>query len=280
MRIKNYLLLILIIISSIIVSIVAIYFKDNVYSAYYSSITTTPMEALPFKAMAQGVYPWTKPETNQEEKVDLETIKGNKTTIKEFTTVDDSYFDDALFIGDSRMLGLSQYCQALSSRATFYAEKSLTIYDIKNTEWIDDGDGNKVSLAKAIEGKHFSKIYIMVGINEIGTGDVESFKDAYAKVVYGLMYLQPDATIFINSIMHVSQEKDTTDELYNNTNINERNEALKEIADNSRIFYLDINEAVDDENGNLKAETTGDGVHLKAAYYEPWHQYLLSHGVE
>ena len=80
--------------------------------------------------------------------------------------------------------------------------------------------------------------------------------------------------------MTTHEEKNTTDELYNNTNINIRNEAIKGLADNRTVFYLDINEAVDDENGNLKAETTGDGVHLKGACYEPWHQYLLEHGIE
>ena len=184
--------------------------------------------------------------------------------IKEFKTVDDSYFDDALFIGDSRMVGLSQYCQAIDSRATFFAQKSLTIFDIRNKEWIEAEDGTEMSIAKALEGKHFKKIYLMVGINELGTGDEERFRKVYAQVIEGLKYLQPDATIFINSIMHV----------------NIRNEAIKGLADNRTVFYLDINEAVDDENGNLRAETTGDGVHLKGACYEPWHQYLLEHGVE
>ncbi|MCR5510757.1 MAG: hypothetical protein K6F54_07420, partial [Lachnospiraceae bacterium] len=39
---------------------------------------------------------------------------------KEFITVDDDYFKDALFIGDSRMVGLSQYCEPLDTRADFY----------------------------------------------------------------------------------------------------------------------------------------------------------------
>jgi hypothetical protein len=285
MRIKGFLLFSLIAISSAGISATSFCLKDTVYRDYYGNIIKMPMEAVAFKAMADGVYPWSKVElqsASEEQGKDNipEVVVDTAEKEKEFTTVDDSYFDDALFIGDSRIVGLSQYCEAIDSRATFFAQKSLTIFDIRNKEWIEDENGNKMSIATALAGKHYKKIYLMVGINELGTGDEEKFREVYSQVVQGLKYLQPDATIFISSIMHVSEEKNNTDELYNNTNINIRNEAIKGLADNRKVFYLDINEAVDDENGNLKAETTGDGVHLKGACYEPWHQYLLEHGVE
>lgn len=47
----------------------------------------------------------------------------------EFTQVDESYFDDALFIGDSRTVGLRDYTD-LSEHADFYCETSLTIQKI------------------------------------------------------------------------------------------------------------------------------------------------------
>ncbi|WP_051195142.1 GDSL-type esterase/lipase family protein [Pseudobutyrivibrio ruminis] len=285
MKIKGFLLLSLIIISSVGISATSFYLKDKVYSDYYGNIVKTPMEAVAFKAMADGVYPWSKVElqsaSEEQGKDNLpEAVVDTAEKEKEFTTVDDSYFDDALFIGDSRIVGLSQYCEAIDSRATFFAKKSLTIFDIRSKEWIEDENKNKMSIATALAGKHFKKIYLMVGINELGTGDEERFREVYSEVIQGLKYLQPDATIFICSIMHVSEEKNNTDELYNNTNINIRNDAIKGLADNRKVFYLDVGEAVDDENGNLKAETTGDGVHLKGACYEPLHQYLLEHGVE
>ena len=285
MRIKGFLLFSLIAISSAGISATSFCLKDTVYRDYYGNIIKMPMEAVAFKAMADGVYPWSKVElqsASEEQGKDNipEAVVDTAEKEKEFTTVDDSYFDDALFIGDSRMVGLSQYCEAIDSRATFFAQKSLTIFDIRNKEWVEDENGNKMSIATALAGKHYKKIYLMVGINELGTGDEERFREVYSQVIQGLKYLQPDATIFISSIMHVSEEKNNTDALYNNTNINIRNDAIKGLADNRKVFYLDINEAVDDENGNLKAETTGDGVHLKGACYEPWHQYLLEHGVE
>jgi len=40
-----------------------------------------------------------------------------------------------------------------------------------------------------------------------------------------------------------------------------------------------MNEAVDDENGNLLKELSFDDVHLKASSYERWYQFLLGHGI-
>lgn len=281
MKINSILLLLLTIISAITIAIVGIVFRTTVYTKYYTNPYETTSIGAVFQAASDNIYPWSKIEVEEKKTVTV-TKKTNKKTnkIKKYVSVDNSYFDDALFIGDSRMVGLSQYCQDIDARATFYAKKSLSIYNIRDDKWIETEDGEEISLAEALETNHFSKIYIMVGINELGRGDELDFREAYQDVINQIQAAEPDAYIFINSIMHVSGEKNETDELYNNTNINIRNDAIKTLEDRQNIFYLNINEAVDDEEGNLDAETTSDGVHLKGACYEPWHEYLLSHGVE
>ena len=79
--------------------------------------------------------------------------------------------------------------------------------------------------------------------------------------------------------MHVTKEKSEGDPLYNNGNINVRNAALFDLIDYQHVFYLNINDMLDDAEGNLDASLSGDGVHLKGSCYEPWHQYLLFNGV-
>lgn len=282
MKINSILLLLLTIISAIAIAVVGVVFRGTVYTKYYSNPYKTTSIGAVMQAASNGIYPWSKIEVNEEKQSTTATKKTNvkSSKTKKYTSVDDSYFDDALFIGDSRMVGLSQYCQDIDARATFYAKKSLSIYNIRDDKWIETEDGDEISLAEALATNHFSKVYIMVGINELGRGDENDFRQAYQDVINQIQSAEPDAYIFINSIMHVSKEKNETDELYNNTNINLRNDAIKSLEDKQNIFYLNINEAVDDEEGNLDAETTTDGVHLKGACYEPWHEYLLSHGVE
>lgn len=196
----------------------------------------------------------------------------------EFQPVDEDYFTDALFIGDSRTVGLSEYCEPLDTRATFYAKVSLTIYGVMDKEFVKAED-SKISIAQALSERQFGKIYIMLGLNEIGTGTAESFAEEYANVIARIRELQPDAIIYIQGIMHVTANKSDHDKYFTNDNINKRNEALSQLADNKTVFYMDMNEAVDDENGNLLKELSFDDVHLKASSYDRWYQYLLQHGI-
>ncbi|MBR4831095.1 MAG: hypothetical protein IKZ97_00540 [Butyrivibrio sp.] len=103
--------------------------------------------------------------------------------VYEFQEVDDDYFEDALFIGDSRTVGLSEYVEALDTRATFYAKVSLTIYRVMDKPFLKNEAGKKITVEEALSDNQFKKIYIMLGLNEMGTGNVDNFTQAYAEVI-------------------------------------------------------------------------------------------------
>ena len=197
----------------------------------------------------------------------------------EFTHVDKEYFEDAVFIGDSRTQGLYEYSN-LADVATFYSKTSLTVYNLfeKPKDFIREGD-EKLTLEQALSRHQFKKVYLMIGINEMGTGTPESFFEAYARAVYKIRELQPDAIIFVQGIMRVAGQKNASDPVFNNTNINIRNVEIETLANGKDIFYIDVNEAVCDENGNLYADWTFDQIHLKAKYYQVWENFLMEHGI-
>lgn len=197
-----------------------------------------------------------------------------------FQTVTEDYFNDAAFIGDSRTVGLFEY-GGIEERADFYAKISLTIYNVF-TELLakDEETGKKITAEEALTKKQYGKVYLMLGINELGTGTTETFMEEYRAVVERIRQLQPEAVIFVEGIMKVTGNKDREDPIFNNKNIEEKNAAIAELADNRNIFYIDVNEAVCDGEGNLNAEYTIDEVHLKAKYYEIWKQFLMEHGIE
>lgn len=200
-------------------------------------------------------------------------------TEKKFTTVTEDYFNDAVFIGDSRTVGLFEY-GGLEERAVFLSKVSLTIYDFDKAAFIrDEASGQYITVEQALQQRTFGKVYLMVGINELGTGTTDTFLEAYRAVVARIRELQPEAVIFVEGIMRVTGDKDQADPLFNNTNINEKNAAISGLADQEHIFYIDVNEAVCDEEGNLNAEYTSDDVHLKARYYEIWKTFLMEHGI-
>ena len=198
--------------------------------------------------------------------------------VYEFTEVDEDYFCDALFIGDSRTVGLSEYCEPLDTRATFYSKVSLTIFDVMKKEFVKVDD-RKMGVEQALSENQFGKIYIMLGLNEIGTGDTQYFVDAYKEVLDKIRELQPDAIIYIQGIMHVTARKSDNDKYFTNSRINERNQALSELADQKDVFFIDMNEAVDDEDGNLDSSLSFDDVHLKASSYERWYEFLLHNAI-
>lgn len=196
-----------------------------------------------------------------------------------YMDVDESYFDDAVFIGDSRTVGLYDY--AGLDNATFYASSGLTVYKLFEDPDGRYKDGNwKENIGTALSEKQFSKVYLMIGINEMGTGDVDYFIKHYEEAVAKIKELQPDAIIYLQSILRVTTERSAKGDYINNEGIDARNERIAQLADNQTVFYLDINSVVCDESGGLNPEYTFDGVHLYAQHIHIWKEYLMSHGVE
>lgn len=196
-----------------------------------------------------------------------------------FGRVEDDYFDDALFLGDSRVVGMHEY-GGLGDIATFYASTGLTIYKLFSAEIVELPDQKeKITVEEALQQQSFGKIYIMVGINEMGTGTVERYTETYKAAVEHLQELQPDAIIYIQGILKVTTARSRKGDYINNEGIEVRNEALSQLADGKRIFYVDPNTAVCDEDGGLVSDYTSDGVHLKAKYISLWKEYLKDNAV-
>ena len=223
-----------------------------------------------------------KTDTEMETKASVQTSVADQTNAEDqnktygFTDVEQSYFDDALFIGDSRTVGLCDYSGC--NNATYYASIGLTVYDMFDKPIVDE-NGTKITIEQALSEHKFGKIYLMIGINEMGTGTIDSFMDAYQNAVSHLQELQPDAIIFVEGIMYVKQEKSESDPIFNNPNIKARNDRIAHLADNRKIFYIDVNEVVTDETGNLNPAYTYDEVHLLGKYYSIWTDFLLKHGI-
>lgn len=197
----------------------------------------------------------------------------------EYVTVDETWFDDALFIGDSRTVGMSEYGSL--PNATFYASTGLTVYKLFTAEIVPvEGGRQKITIEEALQERQFAKIYLMIGINEMGTGTVETFMEKYTEVVAKLQELQPDAVIYLQAIMRVSCERSAKGDYINNEGIDLRNEEIEKLADNEKIFYLDVNSVICDEEGGLEKSYTFDGVHLMAKYVSIWKQFLMEHAVK
>lgn len=216
-----------------------------------------------------------KPDTTDksDETKEPDNQKKDDDTVK----VDDSYFDDAVFVGDSRTEGFGMYSGL--KNATFYSEKGLMVDTIFKDKAVKI-NGDKVTIIDALKSRSFGKVYIMLGVNELGWPYDSVFIEHYKKVIDAIKESQPQAVIYIQSIIHVSQEKDKNPPSYiNNKQINNRNKLIKEMAEEVGVNYLDINEVLTDNTGSLFADASTDGIHLNQKYCLVWKGYLVKHTI-
>lgn len=200
------------------------------------------------------------------------------TTEYPYETVGNDYFSDAAFIGDSRTLGLYDYSGFTG--ADFFCDNGFCTYLwLKGKEVTWQNENKKVLLDERMDAKQYKKIYVMLGLNDCGYGNVEDFKDRYSQMLDMLHTKQPDAVIYLLGALHLSKEKSDSEDVNNNMDINAHNVAVAELADGETFFYLDVNSLFVDEERNLKAELTFDGAHLYADGYVEWAEFLKRYAV-
>ena len=179
----------------------------------------------------------------------------------ESEAVDDSFFDDAAFLGNSLVDGFRLYSGLTG--CTVYASTSMTV--------VGAGD-----LVNQMPQGTYGKVYILLGINEIGY-DSYYFKELYSQLLDQIVQSQPDADIYIMGLSPVSANKSASSSTFNMDKVNEYNDRLLELAEEKRFYYIDLCEALAGEDGFLPAECTTDGVHFTPDKYTQWLDYLKTH---
>ncbi len=311
---KSYALLILIIFSAFLFSILGQYWNSQYYQNDAASTSSSPPLASAMRGLHDKLYLAditsfqagyainnlsTTPTKKQKEiavqaedtilsKIASELSKGESISVSsyiddspiqsdtlDFMTVTEDYFDDACFIGDSRTVGISEYSGI--ENATFLCKTSLSIYDY-NKPKITYED-KKMSIHDILAEKQFAKIYLMVGINECGIGTAESFYERYRDVVADIRSLQPEALIFLQGNLLITESKSEESEDITNENILIRNKLIASLANQKDIFYIDINDSSLCADGALVSDYTWDQVHIKAQYYPLWKDFLLQQAI-
>ena len=213
----------------------------------------------------------TQVEIEQQEEIQENTeTKIEETKKEEKKEVEKSYFNDALFIGDSRTVGISEYGEL--NNATFFANTGMSVYNVFEKS-VSVPKVGKLKLEQLLKSKQFKKVYIMLGINELGYDSKKTLEN-YKKLIEYIKNTQSNAIIYIQANLHVTGAKSSKDKVINNENINRFNKEISKLADNQKTFYIDINEKFDDKNGNLNSEYTKDNVHIYAKYYKEWSNWL------
>lgn len=202
------------------------------------------------------------------------TSSAPDTTVSKMATikVGDEYFDDACFIGDSRTQGLMLY--SAPEKATFLALKGMTV----SGYFSEKGFEKKTKTAEDMIKKHkYGKVYVMLGLNELGWTSVDAFIKRYGELIDSVKKHQPNAKIFIQSILPVSAAKSKSHKSFNNPRVNKYNKLIFDLCVKKQVIYLNVREAVEDKNGCLPKDATTDGIHMNKKYCDMWINYLRTH---
>ena len=185
--------------------------------------------------------------------------------------VDTSWFDNTLFIGDSRVEGLKLF--ARSGKADYFCDVGLQVYSVLEKE-LEDVGFPKQPLETLLSGKTYDKIFICFGLNEAGY-PIGSFQSRYQLLLEKVRALQPEAAIILHGILSVTEEKSDSAAYLSLENLNRRNEVIASFADGERIFYVDANPWFADREGYLFPQLTNDGYHPTVEGYRHWRNWLF-----
>ena len=184
--------------------------------------------------------------------------------------VNQSYFADSCFIGNSMIEGMELY--ELVDGADYFAKIGLNVTDALT-------DSTETGMVPVIDelngGRQYRRIFIMFGENELAWSNIDKFKSDYSALIQKAKQYQPSAQIYLLSVTPVSAEAEASGQNgTTNENIIKMNEYIKEIAEQNSVAYVDLYSALADENGYLPSTAATDGIHFDEDYYAKMLVYI------
>ena len=194
--------------------------------------------------------------------------------------VDTTYFEDAAFVGDSRTDGFMIYSGI--GRGKNLTSNGLSIFQLEEKKALKIG-GEKYTLLEALEMAEYGKVYLCLGVNELGVYDDEGFYQSYLAAIDAIRAIQPRAAIYIQGLIPLNEEEIAASggrDYLKNDHLRIYNDLMRKAAEEKQVVFLDLYTEFADENGSLPAGASRDGVHLKKEYCQRWLEYLKTHTVD
>nr|MDD6335443.1 GDSL-type esterase/lipase family protein [bacterium] len=182
-----------------------------------------------------------------------------------------SFFDDALFMGDSVTGGM--YYHVMGGKelgeAKFVLAGAYAAYKACKGEANTKYAGQSYTPAQAVQVVGAKKLFILLGLNDLPLYSVEDTVANYKSALEQILSANPGLKIYVQS---------TTPVVYggakwnvSNARINELNAGMQNVCRQLGVTYVDIASALMDEEGYLRDEYCTDGyVHLTTLGNQVW----------
>ena len=189
--------------------------------------------------------------------------------------VDDAYFEDAVFIGDSRMEGFRAFSGI--TKGSFVTAVGMELENFYTNTQIATAKGN-MTVLDALGNINYSKIYMMLGTNELGAYDMNEVQSNYRKVLEDIKQKSSstDPIVYVYSVIYVDESLVETDYV-NNVNVDTINLEILKMCQEEGYHYINLNEILSDGNHSLISGASEDGIHLTQEYCQKWLDYTKLH---
>lgn len=183
--------------------------------------------------------------------------------------VNPDYFDNASLISDSTLKYASDYSKF--SEANIFYSSELNASNCSTLK-INSSFGND-SLYDIIKNKKPAILYIMLG-SDIETSSVDDMITSYKTLVSNIHSALPDTKVYVMQLPPVIYDTETlTNEMINNYN-----DRLLEMCNETGVYCIDTNTALKAENGVLKEEYYSyDTLSISASGYSKICEYIVNH---
>ncbi len=199
------------------------------------------------------------------------------------TAVGSEWFNDALFIGDSVTLKLSYFAEDNDDlgNAEFLCAGSLgysnALWDLNHPDNVHPVyNGVKYTVDEGSRVIGANKIFIMLGMNDIGLYGVDGAIENMKILTSRIEQKNPGAEIYIESVTPMLEDSQLRD--LNNRSIAQFDEKLEQVCAERGYRYMDVASAVSDGYGNLVpaycSDPTAMGLHFTDAGCRRWVEYL------
>ncbi|MBQ7944234.1 MAG: hypothetical protein IJ326_09265 [Lachnospiraceae bacterium] len=190
----------------------------------------------------------------------------------------DAYFENSVFLGDSIMLGFRNYTRKQASDSFLKQIQFLAAgsYSASNSLWEVTTEsvhplyqGKKLQAWNSIEKIAPDKVFICLGLNDLNISGLQGSLDNYKELIRRIQEKSPEVEIHIISMTYTLAGASSGK--LNNDTIREYNLMLLDAAIENGWGYIDVANALADDNGDLAEAYCSDGfVHQTAAAYDVW----------
>ncbi len=206
---------------------------------------------------------------------------------------DQSYLDDAVFIGDSVSLKLKNYVTAqrktnpgFFGKAQFLAAGSMgsanALKPLSSSSIHPLYNGKKALLEDSVAAMGVKKVYIMLGTNDIALYGIEDSVENMATLLANIKAKSPDVAVFVQSSTPIVKDKQM--KKLNNPNLQSYDAALSKMCREKGYHFVDVASVMRDKEGNLPLEYCSDpdnlGIHFTDKACDIWINYILTHTVK